>query len=138
MGTGDDHCNNGLSLSTTGDRCCSDRQTLPHKSHFINNKCPAHSHTGPCGFSHSHSTANPAASKEYAFEMACSTIRYGVGVTQEVGMDFVNMKAKKVCVMTDPYLSKLPAVKTALDALARQNLDYELYDRVRVEPTETR
>uniref|UniRef100_A0A1B6M259 Probable hydroxyacid-oxoacid transhydrogenase, mitochondrial n=1 Tax=Graphocephala atropunctata TaxID=36148 RepID=A0A1B6M259_9HEMI len=101
------------------------------------NKCPAHSHTGPCGFTHSHSTANTPDSKEYAFEMACSTIRYGVGVTQEVGMDFVNMKAKKICVMTDPYLSKLSAVKTALDALAKQNLDYELYDRVRVEPTET-
>lgn len=70
--------------------------------------------------------------------MACSTIRYGVGVTQEVGMDFVNMKAKHVCVMTDPFLSKQPAVKTALDALAKQDVKFDLYDKVRVEPTETR
>jgi hydroxyacid-oxoacid transhydrogenase len=70
--------------------------------------------------------------------MACSTIRYGVGVTQEVGMDFANMKAKKVCVMTDSNLSKLPVVKTTLDALAKQNVDFELYDKVRVEPTEKR
>jgi len=98
-------------------------------------KCPAHAQTAPGSFSHTTSHATP--SKEYAFEMACSTIRYGVGVTQEVGMDFVNMKAKKICVMTDPVLSKLPAAKTVLDALSKENLDFEVYDRVRVEPTET-
>lgn len=70
--------------------------------------------------------------------MACSTIRYGIGVTQEVGMDFANMKAKKVCVMTDSNLSKLAVVKTVLDALAKQNVNFELYDKVRVEPNEKR
>jgi hypothetical protein len=32
---------------------------------------------------------------DYAFEMAASNIRYGPGVTAEVGMDFKNMKARK-------------------------------------------
>lgn len=71
-------------------------------------------------------------------QMACSTIRYGVGVTEEVGMDFVNMKAKSICVMTDPNLSQKQAVKTTLNALAKENLKFDLYDKVRVEPTETR
>ena len=39
--------------------------------------------------------------KEYAFEMACSNIRYGEGVTREVGMDLVNLSAKSTCVFTD-------------------------------------
>ncbi len=30
--------------------------------------------------------------------MACSNIRYGPGVTREVGMDLANMKAKKVSI----------------------------------------
>ena len=39
--------------------------------------------------------------KEYAFEMACSNIRYGNGVTREVGIDLINLKINKTCVFTD-------------------------------------
>lgn len=34
--------------------------------------------------------------KEYAFEVAASNLRFGDGVTAEVGMDLKNMKARKV------------------------------------------
>jgi Alcohol dehydrogenase, class IV len=70
--------------------------------------------------------------------MACSTIRYGPGVTQEIGMDLVNMKAKNVCVMTDPNIAKLPPLKTVVDSLTREGVKFEVYDEVRVEPTEAR
>lgn len=43
--------------------------------------------------------------KEYAFEMATSTIRYGPGVTREVGMDVQNMGIKRLCVITDKNVS---------------------------------
>ena len=43
--------------------------------------------------------------------MACSNIRYGPGVTQEVGMDLANMRSKKVGVFTDKNLMKLPVMK---------------------------
>ena len=33
--------------------------------------------------------------------MIFSSIRYGPGVTYEVGMDFQNMEAKKIAVITD-------------------------------------
>ena len=39
--------------------------------------------------------------REYAFEMACSNIRYGEGVTGEVGMDLINLKINNTCVFTD-------------------------------------
>ena len=39
--------------------------------------------------------------KEYAFEMAMSNIRYGEGVTREVGCDVVNLGIKNLCVVTD-------------------------------------
>ncbi|KAK0541844.1 hypothetical protein OC861_006899 [Tilletia horrida] len=45
--------------------------------------------------------------REYAFELAASSIRYGEGVTREVGMDFKNMKATKVGVFTDSSVRKL-------------------------------
>lgn len=34
-------------------------------------------------------------------QLATSTIRFGAGVSREVGMDLVNMKAKNVLVFTD-------------------------------------
>ena len=72
------------------------------------------------------------------FQIANSSIRYGIGVTKEVGQDFANMGAKRVCVMTDPFLKNLPAVKTTLDSLTKSGVQFELYDKVRVEPTEKR
>ncbi|XP_049792776.1 probable hydroxyacid-oxoacid transhydrogenase, mitochondrial [Schistocerca nitens] len=105
-------------------------------------RCPAHSHTaGPVNVvsascvQHSH-TSTSQNEKEYAFEMACSTIRYGPGVTQEIGMDMANMSAKKVCLMTDPNIAKLPSIRTAMDSLTKHGINFEVFDRVRVEPTD--
>jgi hydroxyacid-oxoacid transhydrogenase len=73
---------------------------------------------------------------EYAFEMATSSIRYGPGVTREVGMDLSHLKAKRALVVTDPNLAKLPPVATVLESLEREKINYELFDRVHVEPTD--
>ncbi|XP_071441330.1 probable hydroxyacid-oxoacid transhydrogenase, mitochondrial [Hetaerina americana] len=108
-------------------------------------KCPAHSNNGsnyvipkisPDQRFQTTSVKDEKPSTDYAFEVACSTIRYGLGVTREVGMDMVNMKAKKVCVMTDPHLSKLAPLKSTVDSLTKHGVNFEVYDRVRVEPTE--
>ena len=45
--------------------------------------------------------------KEYAFEMATSTIRYGPGVTREVGMDVQNLGIKNLGLFTDKNVSAL-------------------------------
>ncbi|XP_015430597.1 PREDICTED: hydroxyacid-oxoacid transhydrogenase, mitochondrial isoform X2 [Dufourea novaeangliae] len=103
-------------------------------------RCPAHGNlegTTRHELAKARSTvANAIPQKEYAFEMACSTVRYGVGVTKELGMDMQNMAAKKVCLMTDPNLVNLQPVKTVMDSLAKASIQFEVFDKVRVEPTE--
>ncbi|KAK6082945.1 iron-containing alcohol dehydrogenase [Seiridium cupressi] len=74
---------------------------------------------------------------EYAFEMAASSIRFGPGVTKEVGMDFTNMGAKKVCVVTDPTVRRLTAMKQVEEALTAEGIEYEIFDKVRVEPKDS-
>jgi len=73
--------------------------------------------------------------KDIAFEMAASTVRYGAGVTGEVGMDLAALGARRVLVLTDPVLKALPPVQTVADSLDRQKIPFVVYDRVRVEPS---
>ncbi|KAH9843866.1 alcohol dehydrogenase [Rhodofomes roseus] len=79
----------------------------------------------------------PPIEKEYAFEVAASNLRFGEGVTREVGMDLKNLNARKVAVFTDPIVSKLPPMKMAIASLEQQDdLPFVVYDRVVAEPTE--
>ena len=73
---------------------------------------------------------------EYAFEMAASSIRFGWGVTREVGMDLAEGKLRRVLVVTDPTVRGLAPVATVLDSLEQNGIEYCVYDRVRVEPTD--
>lgn len=51
-------------------------------------------------------------------------------------MDLVNMSAKNVLVMTDPNLRQLPPFKVTLDSLTKNGVAFQIYEQVRVEPTE--
>ena len=75
--------------------------------------------------------------REYAFEMAASSIRFGPGCTREVGMDLKNMGAKKVLLVTDANVAKLHAAKQATEALDSEGIDYVLYDKTVVEPKDS-
>jgi hydroxyacid-oxoacid transhydrogenase len=79
---------------------------------------------------------NPSMTKDFAFEMAVSSVRFGVGVTREVGMDLAEMSARLVLVITDPVVSRLAPVRNVIDSLERSGVPYALYDRVRVEPSD--
>ena len=74
--------------------------------------------------------------KDIAFEMAASHVRFGVGVTREVGMDLKEIGARRVLVVTDPLVGKLPPVRTVLESLDRSGVPFDLFDRVRVEPSD--
>lgn len=73
---------------------------------------------------------------EIAFEMATSSVRFGAGVTREVGMDLANMGARRVLVVTDPVLSGMRPVATVLESLEQNHIGHVLYDRVRIEPSD--
>ena len=73
---------------------------------------------------------------DVAFEMAVSAIRFGKGVTREVGMDLAEMRATNVLVVTDPIVRTLPPMHSVIDSLEANAIAYAIYDRVRVEPTD--
>lgn len=80
---------------------------------------------------------DPSREREYAFEMAASSIRFGPGATKEVGMDFKNMGAKKVCVVTDGNVIQLDAMKQAVGALTKEGIEFTVFDKVRIEPKDS-
>src|SRR5262245_24158865 len=73
---------------------------------------------------------------ETAFEMATSGIRFGAGVTREVGLDLADLGIRRVLVLTDPKLTGLLPVQTVLHSLDDSGISHILYDRVRVEPSD--
>ncbi len=73
---------------------------------------------------------------EYAFEMSTSNIRYGKGVTREVGLDLAELGVNRVMIVTDPYLCKLPIVEQVISSISSQNISYDLFTEVRIEPTD--
>ena len=73
---------------------------------------------------------------EYAFEIAASNIRFGPGVTREIGMDLAELGVRRVMVVTDPYLTSLAPVATVLESLKSEKVPFELFDKVHVEPTD--
>ncbi|XP_078664671.1 hydroxyacid-oxoacid transhydrogenase, mitochondrial-like [Branchiostoma floridae x Branchiostoma belcheri] len=99
-------------------------------------RCPAHS-AGFTPATQRRCQTTETTETEYAVEMATSTIRYGMGVTQEVGMDFQNMGAKKVCIMTDKTVGSLPPMQIVLEAMTKAGINFEVFDNVRVEPTDS-
>ena len=73
---------------------------------------------------------------DIAFEMTVSSVRFGVGVTREVGMDLKDLGASSALVMTDPVLSAMKPVQTVMESLSDNRVAATLYDRVRVEPSD--
>ncbi len=74
--------------------------------------------------------------RDSAFEMAASSIRFGAGVTREVGMDLKENGIRRVMLLTDPIVARLPPVASVLESLEANGIAATVYDRVRVEPTD--
>ncbi len=74
---------------------------------------------------------------DYAFQMSAANVRFGTGATREVGLDLSDRNLKRVMVVTDPVLKKMAPVETVLESLSRQEINYSLFDRVHIEPTDS-
>lgn len=73
---------------------------------------------------------------ETAFSMEASSIKFGPGVTREVGHDMREWGARRVMVMTDPFLAESEPVRLVIEALRASGAEAVLFDQVRVEPTD--
>jgi len=73
---------------------------------------------------------------ETAFSMDTSSIKYGPGVTREIGWDMEEQGAHRVMVVTDPNLAASEPVGVTLEALRENGIDAVLFDQARVEPTD--
>jgi hydroxyacid-oxoacid transhydrogenase len=73
---------------------------------------------------------------ETAFSMDTSSIKYGPGITREVGWDMEEQNARRVMVVTDANLADKEPVAVTLEALRKHSIDAVLFDQVSVEPTD--
>ena len=52
-------------------------------------------------------------------------------------MDFKNLGAKRVMVVTDSTVRQLDAMKQVIQGLEQEGVKYDVFDRVRVEPKDS-
>lgn len=71
------------------------------------------------------------------FQMTGSNVRFGVGATREVGCDLADIGAKRVMLIIDPAVVDLYPGQTAVESLRASGIEFELFDAVRCEPTDT-
>lgn len=73
---------------------------------------------------------------ETVFSTDASAVVFGPGATREVGPRVKALGCRKVLLVTDPRLAKLPPVEKAVASLRSAGVAFEVFDRVRVEPTD--
>ncbi len=73
---------------------------------------------------------------DFAFEMAASAVRFGAGVTREVGSDLAELGVKRALVITDPVVRHLKPAQTVVESIEAAGIPFVLYDRVRIEPSD--
>jgi hydroxyacid-oxoacid transhydrogenase len=71
-----------------------------------------------------------------AFQISTSNLRFGRGITHEVGMDLEDMGLKRTLLVIDPRLRDLPTGPTVLQSLKAARRDFEIFDAVATEPTD--
>ena len=71
------------------------------------------------------------------FQMTGSTVRFGTGATREVGSDLADRGVRRVMLLVDPAVIDLYPGQTAIASLKEAGLEFEVFDRVRCEPTDT-
>ncbi len=74
--------------------------------------------------------------KDTAFQMAASNVRFGHGITREVGMDLRDLGVSRTMVVIDPALVGSPSAETLTASLSDSGIGFEVFDTVSVEPTD--
>ncbi|KHN73801.1 putative hydroxyacid-oxoacid transhydrogenase, mitochondrial [Toxocara canis] len=75
-------------------------------------------------------------STDYAFEMICSTLRFGRGVTAEIGWDLQYLRARNTLIVTDGRVANTLAFKEVEKSMKNVGINYRIFDEVQVEPSD--
>jgi hydroxyacid-oxoacid transhydrogenase len=75
-------------------------------------------------------------SNDTAFQVSAANVRFGPGVTAEVGMDLRDLGARRALLLIDPALRDLPPGQTVTAALRAADVNFAVFDRIAVEPTD--
>lgn len=70
-------------------------------------------------------------------ELSTSNIRFGEGITREIGLDLLDRRARHVMVLADPNLVGQYPVNSIEESLSRHGISYVLFDRIAIEPTDS-
>ena len=62
-----------------------------------------------------------------AFQMSASNIRFGQGITCEIGLDLVELGAKRTLLIMDPALSASVVEETVLSSLKSAHIDFQIF-----------
>jgi len=73
---------------------------------------------------------------ENVFAIDTSSIKYGSGVTNEVGFEMKRLGSKRVMIVTDPKMAQSDSVEIAIKSLNQFGIEAILFDQVSVEPTD--
>src|SRR3954452_11322841 len=74
--------------------------------------------------------------RDTAFQISASNVRFGPGVTREVGMDLRELGARRTLLLVDPALRDLAPGQTVAAALREAGIDFDVFDGIEVEPTD--
>ena len=73
---------------------------------------------------------------EQIFAVDPTAIRFGPGALEEIGHDAKALGLKRVAVFTDKIVGGLEAMDTTKKALSNSEVDFEIFDEIRIEPTD--
>jgi hydroxyacid-oxoacid transhydrogenase len=74
--------------------------------------------------------------RETGFTMDTSSIRFGPGMTRELGYEAARLGCRRVMLVTDSRLAALPPVEIARESLNAAGIETVVFDQVKTEPTD--
>jgi hydroxyacid-oxoacid transhydrogenase len=71
-----------------------------------------------------------------AFQFAAANLRFGTGITREVGQDLVDLDVKRTMLLIDPAIGDTQMAETVRSSLKAARVEFDVFDRIVVEPTD--
>ena len=75
---------------------------------------------------------------DYGFEVTSTNFKFGPGVIKEIGFDakVLGIDKKRIALFTDPVVRKIEVTEQAVKALKDVGCTVDIFDEVRIEPTD--